>query len=553
LTTAPRYATLLDYLAVLRRRKWIVLVVLIASLAAAYGVSTREHKVYRATSQVLVSTSVGDLTGNQQSTDAQARAVANLAEIAHTVAVAKLAADTAGLPGIDGPRALQITTVTPSTTANVLSFSVRSGSGELAKTLVNAYSSAFVRYETDAATASLTDTLDRLQKEKASLESQATKLHNAGQSVSTVNAQLNKLVGKITNLQSLIAAQESNPGTTVSTTATSAPRVQPNVPENLILGLILGFVVGIIAAFLREALDPRARSTSEIGGALGLPLLARIPAPSRKLRKAHGVAMVDGDALESEPYRKLRVAVDFNNLQARAKTVMVTSAVEQEGKSTTSANLAYALALSDRRVILVDLDLRRPFLSTFFKTPSSPGVTEVILAGAPLDDTLVPIDLPPLGGTGSLTLLPAGAVPPNPAELMESHRLSALLGELARRADVVLIDSAPLLPVVDSIALSRVVGGAIPIVHVRSTERDTLEEMHRVLSTLGCPVLGYVLAGAGSGKDGYGYGYGADGYGAPPLRSPAAQPNAAGADARGAMQHGPTTPFHDPSASGGDI
>jgi succinoglycan biosynthesis transport protein ExoP len=534
----PRYATLLDYLAVIRRRKWTVLIVLVASVAASYLVSTREHKVYSASSQVLVSTSIGQITGAQQSNDVQARIVANLAEVAHTDTVAKLAATAAGLPGVGSTAALNDTSVAPATTNNILTFSVRSKSPAVAKALVNAYAAAFVKYETGVSTAGLTKTLSKLQTEKASLEAQAVRLHNAGQSVSTVNAQLNKLVGKITNLQSLIATQESNPGTTVSTAATGARQVQPNVPQNLILGLVLGCVIGVIAAFLREALDTRVRSTSEIGGTLGIQLLARIPAPSKALRVARTIAMVDGDAAESEPYRKLRVGFDFSNLKVKAATVMVTSAVEQEGKSTTSANLAYALALSERRVILVDLDLRRPYVSSFFKVATSPGATDVLMGSVSLDDALV--EVPVAGSQGTLTLLPAGAMPPNPAELMESDRMRELLSELSGRADVVVVDSAPLLPVVDSVALSRLVGGVIPVIHLKNTARDTLEELHRVLGTLGSPVLGYVLAGVGAGSDGYGYGS----YGYSPGAERASMNGEAAVEAngRGSTQQGSTTP-----------
>ncbi len=540
--SSPRYATLVDYLAVIRRRKWIVLVVLLASVAASFAVSTREHKVYEASSQVLVSTSVGQLAGAQQSNDVQARIVANLAEVAHTDTVAALAATAAHLPGVDSVTALRVTTITPSTTNNILTFSVRSKSPAVAEALVNAYAAAFVKYETAVGTAGLTNTLRKLQNEKAGLEAQAVKLHNAGQSVSTVNAQLNKLVGKITNLQSLIATQESNPGTTVSTSATGAHQVQPNVPQNLLLGFVLGCVIGVIAAFLREALDTRVRSTSEIGRTLGIPLLARIPAPSKALRSGNTIAMIDGDAVESEPYRKLRVGFDFSNLKANARTVMVTSAVEQEGKSTTSANLAYALALSERRVILLDLDLRRPFVSTFFKVPIAPGATDVMIGSVSLDDVLVPVPIPgsPGGSQGTLTLLPAGGMPPNPAELMESDRLRNLLSELSTRADVVVIDSAPLLPVVDSVALSRLVGGVIPVVHLKNTERDTLQELHRVLCTLGSPVLGYVLAGVGAGSDGYGYG--SYGYSPGPERASVNGVAAVEANGTGSTQQGSTTP-----------
>ena len=174
-----------------------------------------------------------------------------------------------------------------------------------------------------------------------------------------------------------------------SSSRPTASQVQPKPTRNGILGLALGIILGIGLAFLWEALDTRVRSAQEIGEKLGgLPLLARVAAPSKKLRAENHLVMLDDPTgVQAETFRMLRTNLDFVTLDRDVRTIMVTSAVEQEGKSTTIANLAVALARAGQRVVLVDLDLRRPFLDKFFDL-NGPGITQVALGHASLDDAL---------------------------------------------------------------------------------------------------------------------------------------------------------------------
>jgi Mrp family chromosome partitioning ATPase len=192
---------------------------------------------------------------------------------------------------------------------------------------------------------------------------------------------------------------------------------------------------------------------------------------------------------------------------------MVTSAVEQEGKSTTIANLAVALARSGRRVVLVDLDLRRPFLNRLFHTSGRPGITDVVMKQADLSDALRPIALQSSFGAvarngnrpsdlsngrsegGLLHLLPAGTIALPAGDLLQDARLLDVLDQVAGRFDLVLIDAPPLLAFDDAMILSAHVDAIFAITRLNRVQRPILHEFARQLHTCQANLLGYVLTG----------------------------------------------------------
>ena len=174
------------------------------------------------------------------------------------------------------------------------------------------------------------------------------------------------LVDRQQTLQSMQALQPSV--ASVLRQADGAVLTQPKTVRNGALGLVVGLVLGLGLAFLREALETRVRTTEEVSARLGgLPLLGRLPRPPKRLRRSGKLVMLEDPAsAQAEAFRMLRANLDFMTLDRDARTIMITSALEQEGKSTTVANLAVAFARAGKRVALVDLDLRRPVLARFF-------------------------------------------------------------------------------------------------------------------------------------------------------------------------------------------
>jgi len=332
-------------------------------------------------------------------------------------------------------------------------------------------------------------------------------------------------------LATLEALQTSR--TYVIRTADAAAKVAPTPRRNALIGLMLGLVLGLGLAFVVDALDTRVRSASEISERLGVPLLARVPPPPKALAKSDQLVMIaQPTGTSAEAFRMLRANIDFATLEHdQTRSILVTSAVEGEGKSTTAANLAVAEARAGRRVALVDLDLRVPYIDRFFGLMHAEGLTDVALRTISLESALRRIDFGTADASraagvdgartngsgqdhGVLDVLVAGPRPPDPGEFVGSRRLVDILARLQSSYDMVIVDSPPILRVSDAMTLSTYVDGILVVSNLSLSRRPILSELHRVLSSSPTRCLGFVVTGSRDGK-GYAYGYGYDygGYG----------------------------------------
>jgi succinoglycan biosynthesis transport protein ExoP len=499
-----RPTTVADYLGILRRRKWIVLVPPIAAAVAAYLLSTGQSPLYQSSAQVLFKRAsvVTAITGVDPSGGDPNRYLTTQSSIARDPALAKRVADASGIPGMTAGRVLGESSVTPSTDSDIVTITVQDGNQAYAARLANAYATQFTEFTKEWATTNVDDALNSLQVRLKSLAAH-------GQANSALYAALLQQQGQLATVGRLMAGIAS-----VLQPAQGAGKIRPRPKRNAILGFLFGGVVGVALAFLAEALDRRVRDEHEIDAALGLPLLARIPAPPRSLQKTSDLVMLrEPSGAQAETFRKLRTSIEFVNADGSARTIMVTSAMEQEGKSTTIANLAVALARGGRRVAVVDLDLRRPYLSRLFHVGGRPGITDVALKHAALSDALRPIGLlsgiqemsslngqgPSQNGRpateGQLQLLPAGTLPPSAGEMLQDPRLLAVLDELATRFDLVLIDAPPLLAFGDTMTLSAQVDAIFAIIRLGRVQRPILHEFARQLRNCQARLLGYVLSG----------------------------------------------------------
>ena len=502
-------SALAHYLNVLRRGAWIVVLLAVLGAAGAGYLSSRKEKLYQASSDVFLSSqNLGYALSNVAPPYLDpVREGQTQADLAQTRAVAAHAVSSAGIRGRTAAQVLGETTVTNASNADLLTFSVTDPNPDYAARLATAYARAYTNYRRALDTKALISARDEVQRRLDELKA-------AGQEGSALYASLSD---KYQQLRTLEVLQGSN--VLLVRPARGAGQVQPQPRRNGILGGILGLVLGVGIAFLMDALNTKVRSSKEVEDRLDLPLLGRLAEPPRKLRNRDQLQMlVDPRAHEAEAYQILATNLDFVNVDRGAKTILVTSARNEEGKSTTVANLAVALARAGRRVVLIDLDFRRPSLHRYFDATGHAGLTQVLLKHADLDDALVPVPIVDQEGdatsgngsvAGLLELLTVGPIPPNPAELIRSHALSELLAEVERRADVVLIDSPPMIGLSDTVSLSAKVDAMLLVVRLSDLRRAVLEETARLLENARVVKLGFVVTGSSAEAPyGYRYGYG---------------------------------------------
>jgi polysaccharide biosynthesis transport protein len=289
-----------------------------------------------------------------------------------------------------------------------------------------------------------------------------------------------------------------------------ATPISPNVPLNLALGLLSGLAIGIGIAVLREVLDTRIHGQRDVEAVNTAPIIGGIAFDPNAIKRPL-IVQEDPHSPRAEAFRTLRTNLQFLDIEPGARSFVVTSAVPNEGKTTTAANLAIALADSGARVVIVDADLRRPKLATYLGIEGAVGLTDVLIRQAQLDDVLQS------WGRRGLTVLPSGTVPPNPSELLGSRAMQSLVRALEQKFDVVLIDTPPLLPVTDAAVVSKTTKGTLLITAAGRTHRGELRAAIEALENVDAHISGIVLTMLPTkGPDAYGYGrygYGAYGYG----------------------------------------
>jgi polysaccharide biosynthesis transport protein len=301
------------------------------------------------------------------------------------------------------------------------------------------------------------------------------------------NATAESLGTEVTALEKPTGSQASP--VRISTLRTATPPAIPTTPDvklNLALGLLIGLALGFALAVLREVLDTKVRSAADIQRVTDAAVIARIgydeDAPMRPL-----IVQSSPHNHRSEAFRRLRTNLQFLDIADRPKTLVVTSSLPGEGKSTTAINLAITLADAGSRVALIDADLRRPSVAEYMGLDGEVGLTTVLIGQASLPDAIQP------WGNGSLHVLPSGQIPPNPSELLGSRSMANVLEQLASEYDIVLIDTPPLLPMSDAAILAKITGGALVVAAADRVHRQQLAAGLGSLEDVGARVLGVVL------------------------------------------------------------
>ena len=438
-----------DYLRIARKRWPTILITTLVVLGLAGAWTLLQTKQYSASTQFFVSVSGADDTSAlQQGSAFTQQRVKSYAQLLETPRALKPVADELGGDLTTKDLAEKITVTTPPDTV-LLEVAVTDASPEQAEAIAKAVGETFP------------DVVGEVERPEGADRSPI----------------------KVTLVQPAVADE----------TPTS-----PVPARNLVLGLVLGLLLGLGLAVLRHLVDTTVRTDDDVAEVTDEPVIGAVHHDPRAATEPL-IVQSDPSSPRSEAFRALRTNLMFVDAANHPRTILLTSSIPGEGKSTTIANLALTLAESGSRVCLVEADLRRPRLLEYLGLDGSAGLTDVLIDRADLDDVLQPY------GANQLEVVGAGMIPPNPSELLASEAMSSVLRQLSARFDYVLVDTPPVLPVTDAVVLSTKVDGVLVLVGSTVVSREQLTSTLEALGAVDNTVLGLVLNRVGH-KTAGGYG-----------------------------------------------
>ncbi len=489
------------------RRRWLILVVaVVAAVGAMVASHVHKAKSYAATASVAFQS--GTLSDSalqvapSGSSEPQREADTEVL-IAHSPEVARAVLRQLHLQG-EPSELLKEVKVEAAPNADVLDVIATTSDPRAAVRLANAFAEEYITFRADSQLAGIETAQAKLQQQIVALPVGSAERTALEQSLQRLNA-TRAVAGGGANIIGRASLPTSPTGMGLTST--------------MALGLLIGLAIGFALIFLLESLDRRIKSIEELEREYRLSALAAVPQSAFRTRSAAQRT----DSLE--PYRILRSALDFAAVTRPLDTVMITSAISGEGKTTVAVDLAHAVALTGRRTVLVELDLRRPTFAEHFDLDPDRGLTTALTGAAPLAELLVE----PLPDVPELLVLASGRIPHNPAELLGSARIDEIISELAVDDSMVIVDAPPLNPVADAQVLlnDHAINAALIVGRVDRTTRDQVRRARAILDRHIVEPVGIVVTGI---RDGGRYGYGS--YTA---ASPGARPSKADAGGDGAM------------------
>jgi succinoglycan biosynthesis transport protein ExoP len=503
-----------DYLRVLGRRRWVIIlsVVVFLGLAIAYIVLTTP--VYQGTANLLLQPELSSTLA--QANNSNVVAIVDVATDIQLIGSGQVSAEVhETIP--NAPKA----SVAEIGTTDVVAISVQSTNAKLAAAAATAYARAYIHVQQKEAVDSLNSAaqivqtnVDANQVSINSVEGEISKIGNqAGQAtsletqLSTLEEQQSELRAELQNYNSA-ATLDTGGGQVVNVAPVPTSQVKPKTIEYAFLAGLLGLALGVGLAMILEYFDDDIRTREDLEKVTSsLPTLGLIPeiVDWRDKHAQYLVSASSPKSIPAEAYRSLRTSIQFLGLDHSIKTVQFTSPSAAEGKTTTMANLAVVMAQAGLRVVVVCCDLRRPRLHEFFNVSNQVGFTSVLLGETELADALQSVP-----GLDNLRILASGRIPPNPSELLSGNRTGEILATLAERADVVLIDSPPVLPVTDATVLASRVDAVVIVTSPRTSTRTQIARSLETLSRVDAPVAGVVLnrASVADSESYYQYVYG---------------------------------------------
>jgi non-specific protein-tyrosine kinase len=490
-------------IAVLRSWSWLLIASLLIAAGAAYLVSSSLPKVYEGKVTLIVGQSTQAANPDLNQLLASQRLSQTYANLAKTGPLLEQVIAKNGL-GISPDEFKKRIVADAPRDSTLVNLTVQDGDPARAAALANSLAAEMIAASPAIAgrnsqvqqfiDADLAANQAQIQETQAEIQ----RLTNLPFRSVSDEQQLQALQGRIVTLRQTYATMlgfSSNSGANLLTVVDPAsPPIEPASPRvllNTLIAALVGLLLAIGLAFLFDYLDDSLKSTDQVEAVAGLPTLGTIT----KMRGAKGrseiyrlATLLYPRSPVSEAYRSLRTNVEFSAVDAPVRTLVVTSAIPGEGKTTTAANLAVVFAQAGRRTILLDADFRKPGIHRIFDLPNAHGLSDLLRSDATsLDDVAQPTE------QENLRVIATGPLPPNPAELLGSQRMRTVLDRLAESADLVIIDSPPLQAVTDAAILASITDGTLYVVDAGRTRRGAVRNGREALAKAEARVLGVVL------------------------------------------------------------
>lgn len=501
---APRYATVGDYLKVIRDQRWLVLLTTVIFAVATYAWSERQTPLYEAEAALEYRDPLADFalvgTGAPITQTPEQRAAigartANALPIANRVRRSlDLEATTRELQGAVSANA--------EVRSNLVIIQARWREPREAARIANAFATTVRHEETREVRSRFATAADASRKSIAKVANTPE-----GRFSTSLERQ------QIARLEQL--ARLAEPVEVVSRATAPTSPVTPRTTRNTVIAAFLGLALGLALAFLRTALDRRITRAADVAEVADYPVLGSVR------REALGQPLrTDGkrgrglDEIDLEQFRIVRTNIDFLDVDRNLAKVLVTSALPEEGKSTVAASIAVAAALAGRRTLLVECDLRAPVLWKRFGINATPGVSDFLVGNAAPAEVLQTVPLPYAesrnGSDGDarpvLVCITAGSAVRQPAELLSSSRFAQFVEQVSAAYDTVVLDTTPLLSVVDALELVQYADAVVLCARAHQTTRDELKAAKQALERLPERPTGVVVTGIREGE-GIAYGY----------------------------------------------
>lgn len=518
-----------DYVGVLRRRKFIIIVVTLVVVGLAVGITMLRPKIYEGEATLVIETPIEKkITQPNAPTEVTDADVQTEAELMQSRRIVRQINNELGyapkvhIQTIEGTPAVFVSSRNTSAAQaakeanDFVNTYVKIRQDTIAKTYLNAIDD--VGKQMDNLDKEVANDKNRVQEINYQLATGTVDPETAGvlraeaarlrtlTSPATVLKRQQDLQQKLDTLNTNLALSRRGENYTVSGSAVPTVPVEPRPVRTGFIAFGLGLLLALVVAFMRDYFDDTLRTKEDLDAASGgVPVLALIPAvPGWRDRSQTVLESVSHPhSAASEAYRTLRTSLAFAAINRRIGIIHLTSSSSGEGKTTTAANLAVTLANTGKRVVLVDCDLRRPRVHQFFGLDNKVGFASVLLGEIEAADALQPVP-----GVKGLSILPSGPPPPNPAELLSTRAARQILDAMAEVGDYVVVDSPPLLPVADAVTLAGYADATILLVAAKATTRRSLHRSLEMLEQIDAPLEGILFNGVGrEATYGYGYGY----------------------------------------------